>query len=197
MHSDIATLVGSRICHDLISPLGAIGNGVELLGLTQSTDGAEMALISESVENANARILFFRIAFGAAGADQMIARSEVLKVLTLDAKGGRFTYFWRVDDNQKRREVRMAFLMLQCFESAMPTGGDITIAQTGGAWVLTAETARLNADPDLWASLTNPETQFQHSAAQVQFALLPPLLAETGMALSVEMTADKITARIG
>ena len=61
MRPDIAALVGSRICHDLISPIGAIGNGVELIGLTENTSSPELALISESVDNANARIRFFRV----------------------------------------------------------------------------------------------------------------------------------------
>ena len=56
MTLDLAALVGSRICHDLISPIGAIGNGVELLSLTDGDTGAEMDLINESVQNANARI---------------------------------------------------------------------------------------------------------------------------------------------
>jgi len=78
---DLNALVGSRICHDLISPIGAIGNGVELLQMESAAQGPELALISESVTNANARIRFFRIAFGAAGRDQRIGRSEVAGIL--------------------------------------------------------------------------------------------------------------------
>ena len=52
---DLSALLGSRICHDLISPLGAIGNGVELLAMAGSGNSPEIALIAESVENANAR----------------------------------------------------------------------------------------------------------------------------------------------
>ena len=53
---NLSALIGSRICHDLISPIGAINNGLELLGMTTRQAGPEMALISESVENAAARI---------------------------------------------------------------------------------------------------------------------------------------------
>ena len=66
LREDLTALVGSRICHDLISPLGAIGNGLELLQLSGLPQGPEWALIAESVENASARIRFFRIAYGAA-----------------------------------------------------------------------------------------------------------------------------------
>ncbi|MGB2202346.1 MAG: hypothetical protein ACPH5G_13525, partial [Pseudooceanicola atlanticus] len=52
----IATLIGSRICHDLISPIGAIQNGIELLTMEGKT-GPEVALIEDSVRNASARTL--------------------------------------------------------------------------------------------------------------------------------------------
>ena len=62
--TDLAALLGSRICHDLISPIGAIGNGVELLMMEGGTPSPELVLIAESVAAANARIRFFRLAFG-------------------------------------------------------------------------------------------------------------------------------------
>ena len=66
MATEIAALIASRICHDLISPIGAIGNGMELMALSsgQEQSSPELDLISQSVENANARIRFFRIAYG-------------------------------------------------------------------------------------------------------------------------------------
>ena len=73
---DLAALLGSRICHDLISPIGAIGNGLELLMMDGSAAGPEMALISESVGNANARIRFFRVAYGLAQGNQRLGRVQ-------------------------------------------------------------------------------------------------------------------------
>jgi len=74
--SRLNDLIGSRICHDLISPLGAIGNGVELLTMSGTSTAPEISLIAESVENANARIRFFRIAFGAASGLSQIGNAE-------------------------------------------------------------------------------------------------------------------------
>ena len=64
---NLASLIGSRICHDLISPIGAICNGLELMQLDGRPISPEMTLISESVNHANARIRFLRVAFGMAG----------------------------------------------------------------------------------------------------------------------------------
>jgi len=89
--SDLTSLIGSRICHDLISPLGAISNGVELLSMNGAPIGPEMSLISESVENANARIRFFRIAFGSANETQDVGQKEIQSILHDMSRGGRLS----------------------------------------------------------------------------------------------------------
>ena len=103
--AELATLVGSRICHDLISPIGAISNGLELLDLAGSFKGPEHDLIAESVASANARIRFFRIAYGAAG-EQMLGRAEVAGVLRDHGQTARLRMDWQPQDPQPRREVK-------------------------------------------------------------------------------------------
>lgn len=194
MNSNIAALVGSRICHDLISPIGAIGNGVELLALTDGDTTDEMALVSDSVENANARIRYFRIAYGAATADQFVSRTETLSIMSAVAKSGRLTYFWRVDGEQLRQDVRAAFLMMQCFETAMPFGGDVNIERVRDKWVLQATTDRLIYEDALWESLSPRGAPYDHSPAQVQFALFPTALQECRRTLTLDRTDKSITA---
>ena len=77
----LATLVGSRICHDLISPVGAIGNGVELIAMGGPINTPELTLISDSVANASARIKFFRIAFGVASPEQTLGAPSVKAIV--------------------------------------------------------------------------------------------------------------------
>lgn len=192
---DVTSLVGSRICHDLVSPLGAIGNGVELLELSGLPQTPEMNLIAESVANANARIKFFRVAYGGAQADQTMGRAEIAGTLAAAARGGRLSYFWSVEGSQPRREVRAVFLLLQCFETAMPLGGDISIARDGAAWELTGEADRLMIDEPLWSSMLSNRARPQVTASQVQFLLLPEALAEMGRPLALKLGPDKIIAR--
>jgi histidine phosphotransferase ChpT len=172
---DITALVGSRICHDLISPLGAIGNGVELLAMSGIGQSPEMALIAESVDNANAKIRFFRVAYGGATEDQMISRSEITSTLSAVARGGRMSYFWQAEGDQPRRDVRIGFLLLQCFESAESSGFKI--------------------EQMLWDSLTNPRLRVSVNPAQVQFALLPEVLTDAKRVLAIKIGTDRITAR--
>ena len=150
---NLSALIGSRICHDLISPIGAINNGLELLGMTTRQAGPEMALISESVENAAARIRYFRGLHGAADS-QMMGRSEVTSILTDVAKGGRMIFDWEPQDPLPRAQVRLAFLGLQCMESAMPFGGRVAITVDDGQWVLLGAAGKLTIEPDLWDNIT-------------------------------------------
>ena len=87
----LTDLIGSRIFHDLVSPLGAIGNGVELLSMSTSGAAAapELALIGQSVDSANARIRFFRVAFGAAGEGSHLNNSEIRSNLATVYRNGR------------------------------------------------------------------------------------------------------------
>src|SRR5918994_4411156 len=66
---DLAALLCSRVCHDLISPVGAIVNGLEVLedDNDESTKNFALELIKKSARQASARLQFCRLAFGAAG----------------------------------------------------------------------------------------------------------------------------------
>lgn len=182
---DLVALIGSRICHDLISPLGAIGNGVELLMMSGAVAGPEITLISESVTNANARIRFFRISFGAAAPGQGVARSEVRSILDDMTRGGRLKIDWDLAGDAARTEVKLAFLALQCLETAMPFGGRIRVSTDGDLWRIGAEAPKLKLDPALWARLHGAETG-EIGAAQVQFALLPAELRRQGRRLDLQ-----------
>ncbi|MDA5094933.1 histidine phosphotransferase family protein [Aliiroseovarius sp. KMU-50] len=188
---DLTALIGSRICHDLISPLGAIGNGIELLELSGLGDIPEMALISESVQNANARIRFFRIAFGTAKSNQSISERDVHSALT-DSSDRKIDIKWQPSGDQPRAQVKLAFLVIQCMETAMPWGGQIVVNEQDGHWSIWAEAERLNADPALWDLLTSPNSDTEVSPAQVHYALVAPELTAQGCRAEVVVLNQRI-----
>jgi histidine phosphotransferase ChpT len=189
---DLAALIGSRICHDLISPIGAIGNGVELLMMDGAEKTPELALIAESVASANARIRFFRIAFGSAGGDQRIARGEVAGILADMTRGGRLVIDWTGPTDLSRREVKLVFLLLQCLETAMAYGGKVRVDHGDTGWVMQAEASRLKIDPALWEVLTEPYPPAEIGAGQVHFALVPEELARQGKRLVTDLGSSTI-----
>jgi histidine phosphotransferase ChpT len=189
---DLTALIGSRICHDLISPIGAIGNGVELLMMQPGPQGPEVALISESVANANARIRFFRVAFGVSSTDQRIGRSEVQDILTEITRGGRLQIGWTSSTDTDRAAVKLAFLLLLCVETALPYGGRVRIVASDSGWLMEAEGSRLKVDPDLWEVLSNPRAPAKIGPAQIQFALVPEELVHQSRSLVVKITDQTI-----
>lgn len=189
---DLAALIGSRICHDLISPIGAIGNGVELMMMDGTAKTPELALIAESVANANARIRYFRVAFGSAGADQRIGRGEAAGIIADMTRGGRLQVEWISPSDLSRREVKLAFLLLQCLETAMAYGGKIRVEKGKSGWVMQAEAPRLKIDPALWEVLTERHAPAEIGAGQVHFALVPEELHAQGKRLVAELRENGI-----
>lgn len=191
---NFAALIGSRICHDLISPIGAINNGIELIEMSAPSLGPEMALISESVTNASARIRFFRIAFGAAG-EQLIGRPEVISILKDVYAGGRLNVAWGPLDAQERRLVRLSFLSLLCMESGMPYGGRIEVEQDNGKIIVTGFADKFKIDADLWGILDGSKSQNDLRPAHVQFGLLPIIASDEKCTLEVSTSDEKATIR--
>jgi len=191
---NLAALIGSRICHDLISPIGAISNGLELFDLTGGVQGPEMDLIADSVGNAGARIRFFRIAYGAAG-NQMLGRAEIVSVLDDMTRGGRLKVQWAPLDPQPRAEVRLAFLALQCLETAMPYGGTVRILSEDGVWTAIGQAEKLNINDNLWSEMGTSGTMPTITPALVQFALMPAVSTDLGRSPKMAQDSGQITIR--
>ncbi len=190
---DLNALLGSRICHDLISPIGAISNGIELMIMDGGGRSPELALIVDAVANANARIRFFRVAFGASGSSaQRIGRAEVSGILSDLTRGGRLSVDWQTPPDLSRREVKLTFLAIQCLESAMPQGGQITAAKGESRWTVRGEAERFNVEPDLWEVLSNPAANPDLGPGRVHFALLREELARQHRRLTVDIRDGEI-----
>jgi len=189
---NLAELIGSRICHDLISPIGAINNGIELLGMSNDASGPEIDLINESVENASARIRFFRLAFGAAGA-QKISAHEIRTILRDVMQGSKLTVQWDHEADCARQDVRLAFLAKSCLESAMPYGGQISMGLRDGAWLVSGQSSKFKADAEMWSILGDGEIPSDIQPAQVQFALLATHARDEARVLTTMMSDGEIS----
>ncbi len=191
----LAAALGSRICHDLISPLGAICNGIELLGMADRAGAPEIDLIRESVETANARIRFFRIAYGTAPDGQQIAAQEVKRVIGDYARYARVSIEWPDMPNPGRPAARLAFLLIQCLEAAMPFGGQITVTRPDGGWRLRGASERMKHDEALWAGLSGGDPAPAGAPPRpdaIQFLLARPAAEACGVSLAVGLGENRI-----
>lgn len=126
---DLAALLCSRVCHDIISPVGAINNGLELLDEGGADDDA-LDLIRTSALNASIRLKFARLAFGASGStgasiDTGEAQEAIKDYVSTDAKtvinwyGGRAII--------PKNKVKLLLNLFLVAFGAIPRGGEIDV----------------------------------------------------------------------
>ena len=190
----IEALVSSRICHDLISPVGAIGNGIELLEeLADSMP--EIGLIADSVENAKNKLRFFRICFGQSTLGAMSGVEDISAVATDMLQTSRLGLQWHLSETAlPREEVKLLFLMLLCAETALPVGGTISIARDEDQFVITARGKRVQRC-EAWDVLDVEKYSRTITPARVQFPLSKALAAELGRKIQMEEAEAEMTIR--
>jgi histidine phosphotransferase ChpT len=195
--TDLAALLCSRVCHDIISPVGAINNGLELLDEGGADEDA-MRLIRASARNASARLQFARIAFGAAG-------SAGMQIDTGDAEAVAAAFI----DNEKpelswsgkraylpKNKVKLLLNLLLIANAAIPRGGKLTVtiedADTQPKFTLTASGPMVRVPPKFLElhSGKKPEEPIDAHAVQPYYTLL--LARETGMEIGIRVTAEEI-----
>lgn len=95
LHPYVLELMASRICHDVISPVGAINNGLELLQeMGVEAGGEAVSLIAKSAEHANRRLKLFRYAYGAAGGKDLVDSKDIRRVAFDYLQGTRAVLEW-------------------------------------------------------------------------------------------------------
>lgn len=133
MNTEIAlsALLCSRLCHDLISPVGAFSNGIEILADEEDPTMRQevFKLLGQSVQQAGARLMFFRMAFGAGGGfgDNSPADS-VRDTLSAYFAGGKIAIDWKVSQGELDRDtVKIVLNLALLAADALPRGGGITV----------------------------------------------------------------------
>lgn len=187
----LAGLVAARMCHDLVSPLGAVGNGIELMqmaGGDATGQGGELDLVVDSLAAARGRVQAFRMAFGPAGKDQRLSRADLAQLLA--EAGGRLKVELEAEGDLPRADAKMILLALMCLETAMPWGGRVLVCRATPVWRLVAEATRTRQDPALWSWLGLAEDE--DTAAMVRSHPMPaevqfPLLFEEARAHGREL----------
>ena len=124
----------SKICHDLISPVGAVNNGVEIMQeMDDSSDDEVSGLIAFSAKQASAKLQAFRMAFGAGGLDGSIKFEQVHQTFeNTIIQDGKHTQEWLSDYHITPQDLPKGFckMLLCCMLMAietMPKGGAVSV----------------------------------------------------------------------
>jgi histidine phosphotransferase ChpT len=132
---DLAALLCSRVCHDLISPVGAIMNGLEVMeeGKDEETAKFAMELIKKSAGTASAKLQFCRLAFGAAGsAGAQIDTGDAEKVTRGLMEDERTKIGWNLPRALlPKNRVKLLLNMMLLAAQSIPRGGALTVDPVG------------------------------------------------------------------
>ena len=133
---DLAALLCSRVCHDLISPTGAIVNGLEVLeenGSDEETKTFALDLIKKSAKTASARLQFCRLAFGAAGsANAQIDLGDAQIMARAFIEDEKTTLAWNLPRVLlPKNRVKLLLNMLIIAGQTIPRGGALTVDPVG------------------------------------------------------------------
>jgi histidine phosphotransferase ChpT len=197
---DLAALLCSRVCHDVIGPVGAIINGLEMLDEEQDAEmrGFALELIKKSAGQASARLQFCRLAFGAAGsAGVSINTSDAAAVARGLFGGERAELEWNVPPLRvPRNNVKLILNMCLIAATAIPRGGVIEVTLSGAeetAWItVTAKgtNAKLAGHLPLLLAGTPDHPPAGPQDIQAYYAGLVAKAAN--MALTVVADADRV-----
>jgi histidine phosphotransferase ChpT len=139
---DLAALLCSRVCHDLISPVGAIVNGLEVLDEDKDEETKTFALdlIKKSARQASAKLQFCRLAFGAAGsAGAQIELGDAEKTARGLIEDGKTTIVWNLPrELVPKNRAKLLLNMLMVAVGAIPRGGTITVDAAGTGYRVAA-----------------------------------------------------------
>src|SRR5213075_561790 len=129
---DLASLLCSRLCHDLLSPIGALNNGIELLADEQDPEMRErcLELLNESARASANKLKFFRLAFGAAGGfgDQIDTREARAALEGLFGAEGRVELGWIVEDDElPKGAVKLLLNLALIAGDALVRGGRLDV----------------------------------------------------------------------
>ncbi len=199
--SDLAALMCARICHDLVSPIGALGTALEVLDDESNEDMHEdaMNLVRLSAGQASDKLKFLRMAFGAStSAPGVIAMNEVRDLIGEMYKNGKAKFHWDTAlDGLEKNQARLLLNMVMIVVQTIPRGGDLRIQcdKTGDAVILTmiAEGPKARIYDDYTRSLSGKAPGDGFDGRTIQPFYTGMLVREMKGRIDSMIDGDKVT----
>jgi len=192
---DLAALLCSRVCHDVISPVGAIANGLELMD--DSDTDAEMKrtaldMVRSSAKTATAKLKFCRIAFGASGsAGALIDMGEAGEVARAFVGEEKVKLDWSAPrENRPKQEVKLLLNMLLMALAGIPRGGVVTVNVDGRNFSIKAKGERAKINEALAAALAGTADLTTLDARLVQPYYARILAEASSLKLTMQMLSE-------
>ncbi|NKB50890.1 MAG: histidine phosphotransferase [Rhizobiaceae bacterium] len=196
---DLAALLASRVCHDIISPVGALANGLEVLEEDQGEEMRQFAmeLITKSAKSASAKLKFSRLAFGASGsAGASIDTGEAEEVVGLFMDGEKADYTWHgARSLVPKNRVKLLLNLVLTSLGAIPRGGTVAVTINGegddATFSLRCSGPKARV-PGEFLDMLNGTLEGEMSAHAIQpyYAIL--LAKDSGLSLSATVDGEDV-----
>lgn len=194
---DLAALLCSRVCHDVISPVGAVANGLEVLDEEDDEEMRKMALdlVRRSAKQASAKLQFCRIAFGAAGqAGSTLDLGEAGEIARLFVGEEKVKLDWLAPRGPRdKTEAKLLLNMMLMAITTIPRGGVVTVNATEQALSAVAEGEGARVPEKSAAVLAAAVSAQEFDARMVQVYYAMRLAEQAGYRLSMTADGNKIT----
>lgn len=199
--NDLASLLCSRLCHDMLSPVGALTNGLELLTDEKDPDMRDRCfeLLEQSARTSADKLRFFRLAFGAAGGfGELVSVAEPRAVVdALVANNDRITLNWALSGNSLPKPAVKILLNLALIGiESLVRGGTLDIGaelRDGmSELVVRATGPRIAFDPEIGQALDGPLADNVLTSRSAPAAMVYRLAVSGGGGLKYAQTEDTL-----
>lgn len=191
---DFASLLCSRLCHDLLSPVGALNNGLELLADEHDPEMRArcLELLAESARASANKLKFFRLAFGAAGGfgETVDTREARAAIEGLFGENHRLTLGWMIEDSVLPKPAIKVLLNLALIAGdALVRGGQLDVGAESNDGqveiVVRADGPRIVLDAEMRAALTGTQGEAVVTPRAAAAYLVHALVEEGGGTVQV------------
>ena len=195
---NFSAMLASKLCHDLLSPVSALLNAVELLEETdqdQAIIETAQELLADSAKQTARKLTFFRLAFGAAGGADRLEAAAVKQAAGDYMQDQKAALTWKcgVPDISLNR-AKVALNMMALLAHCLPRGGELTLSIDEDEVALLATGPRLIV-PEHFAELVDGALAAE-TAREIMATLCAKLLQQAGGAAKVTQTETALSVKI-
>ena len=197
------SLICSRLCHDLVGPVGAIANGIELMEMEDDPDmaGDALDLLRHSATNASRRLTFLRLAFGSSGGDDMpLPVRDARRAAEDFFDDHRLELKWPETNESgvNKGRVRLVLNLLMAGASGLVRGGDLMVDLTSDVLIVKGVHERAGLSEQVVDALEGRTPASTGEDARIIECFLAQILADNeGLTIKVEQGAGQFVILVG